>query len=194
MSFCIFLTCLFIFIQDENELSGYIHCLSPIKGKPGAKKYFDFTIQTENDVLRGVCFSPEKKNEIEHFTKAKSPVKIKRYSQNMKYGATNIVIEKNTHLSVTDKLPFEPAKLQSDNTVASLTTVCHNQTVTINGKLVKLYGSKRVPTNNLTKQEGLLTDTTGTIKVVFWEAFVNMGEEGKSYKFEKFVYKDDRFG
>lgn len=68
--------------------------------------------------------------------------------------------------------------------------------VTINGKLVKLYGSKKVPTNNLTKQEGLLTDTTGTIKVVFcnWEYFVDMGEAGKTYKFENFVYKDDRFG
>ena len=53
---------------------------------------------------------------------------------------------------------------------------------------------KKVPTNNLTKQEGLLTDTTGTIKVVFWEHFVDMGEEGKTYKFENFVYKDDRFG
>ena len=168
--------------------------MSPIKGKPGAKKYFDFTIQTENDVVRGVCFSPEKKNEIEHFTKSKSPVKIKRYSQNTKYGATNIVIEKNTQLSVTDDLLFKAADLDSGNTVASLTTICHNQTVTINAKLIKLYGSKRVPTNNLTKQEGLLTDNTGTIKVVFWESFVNMGEEGKSYEFTNFVYKDDRFG
>lgn len=39
-----------------------------------------------------------------------------------------------------------------------------------------------------------MTDTTGTIKVVFWEYFVDMGEEGKTYKFENFVYKDDRFG
>ena len=121
-------------------------------------------------------------------------MKIKRYSQNTKYGATNIVIEKSTQLSVTENLQFEPPKLESGNTVASLTTVCHNQMVTINGKLVKLYGSKKVPTNNLTKQEGLLTDTTGTIKVVFWEHFVDMGEQGKTYKFENFVYKDDRFG
>ena len=121
-------------------------------------------------------------------------MKIKRYSQNTKYGATNIVIEKNTQLSVTENLQFEPAKLESGNTVASLTTVCHNQMATINGKLVKLYGSKKVSTNNLTKQEGLLTDTTGTIKVVFWEHFVDMGKEGKTYKFENFVYKDDRFG
>ena len=103
------------------------------------------------------------------------------------------MIEKNTQLSVTENLQFQPAKLETCNTVASLTTVCHNQTVTINGKLVKLYGSKKVPTNNLTKQEGLLTDTTGTIKVVFWESFVDMGED-KTYKFQNFVYKDDRFG
>ena len=31
-------------------------------------------------------------------------------------------------------------------------------------------------------------------KVVFWESFVDMGEEGKTYKFQNFVYKDDRFG
>ena len=66
--------------------------------------------------------------------------------------------------------------------------------VTINSKSVKLHGSKKVPTNNLEKQEGLLTDTTGTINVVFWGHFVDMGKEGKTYKFENFVYKDDRFG
>lgn len=102
------------------------------------KKYFDFAIQTEQSVLRGICFSPEKKREIDHFIKTKSPIKIKKYGENDKFGATNIVIERNTSLSMSTPLPFGPTDMEGDKTVVSLRNVCPNQTVTLRGKLTKL--------------------------------------------------------
>lgn len=160
-----------------------------MKGKP-VLLCFDLTIQTGDDVERGVCFSPEKKNQIEHFCETKSPVKIRRFSQNMKYGNRNIVIEKNTYLSVAEILSFKAATIESGNTVASLSKVCHNQTV----KITKLYGTKKTSKNNLSKHERYVTDKTGNTKVVFWESFINTATEGKSYEFKNFMYKDDTLG
>lgn len=169
-------------------MSGYVHCLSPVKGanENNKKKYFDFAIQTEQSVLRGICFSPEKKREIDNFIKTKSPIKIKKYGENDKFGATS--------LSMSTPLPFGPTDMEGDKTVVSLRNVCPNQTVTLRGKLTKLYGLKKLPSCNLTKQEGLVTDSTGSIKVVFWESFVDMAQEGKSYDFKNFTYKNDNYG
>lgn len=188
----------FVFAPTDSpdEVTGYIQiCLSPIKGKQSKKKFFDFAIQTEQKVVRGVCFSPEKKKEVEHFISTKSPVKIRKYGQNDKFDPNNIVIERNTTLPVAAPLTFSPINMENNKTIAALSNICQNQTVTIRGKFTKLHGVKKIVTCNLMKQDAFfVTDATGTIKVVFWESFVNMAVEGKSYEFTNFTFKDDKFG
>ena len=49
-------------LQETKELEGYIHCLSPVKDTMNKQaKFFDFKVQLKEEIVRGVCFSPEKK-------------------------------------------------------------------------------------------------------------------------------------
>ena len=101
----------------SDELECYIHCISPIKnaGNPlNKRKYFDFKVQTNNEVLRGVCFSPEKRQKLEQVKNTKSPVKLKNFSHNNKFGPTNIVVERNTQIITSPSPSFPVADLNTD--------------------------------------------------------------------------------
>ena len=50
--------------MDQEEVVGYIHVVSHV-GQGQSKKFFDFRLQTQEDVIRGVCFSPGKKRAFE---------------------------------------------------------------------------------------------------------------------------------
>lgn len=91
--------------KETNELEGYIHCLSPVKDTMTKQaKFFYFKVQLKEEIVQGVCFSPEKKEKLEQFQKCKSPRKIRKYGQNHKYGARNIVIEKRTQVILSAAL------------------------------------------------------------------------------------------
>ena len=158
------------------------------------RKYFDFKVQTESEVLRGVCFSPERRQKLEDIQTAKSPVKLKNYTQNNKFGPTNIVIERNTQILTTPDAPFSFAPLKIDIAIQDLRSVTPNRIITVKGKLTKLCKAKQIPGKTFTKQEGLVADTTGSVKIVLWETFVGTCNEGESYKFSNFVYKQDNYG
>ena len=89
-------------------------------------------MQIKEEIVRGVCFSPEKKDKFEHFQKCKQSVKITQYGQNHKYVTRNIFIEKWTKviLSVAH-LPFACVDLDSNKAVGLLKRVAPNQTATI---------------------------------------------------------------
>lgn len=90
-----------------EDIECYMHNTSPLKWTRDKKrKYFDFQLQTEDDVIKGVCFSPEKREKIEHLDKTKSPVKIRKYGENSKFGSLNIVIERNTEIKVCTSASF----------------------------------------------------------------------------------------
>ena len=145
--------------------------------------------------MRGICFSPEKREKLEHFEKLKSGVKIKKYGENNKYGALNIVIERNTEIHpCSSAIPFGIKDLKNDKTIKSLEHVSANQTVTIRGKVIKMYDTKKIPGKDLTKQECMIADANAMIKVVLWESFINSCEVDKSYDFINFTYKMDRYG
>jgi len=52
--------------QHQTSVTGYLHNVSPIRTS-NKTKYFDMQIQTgEDEVKRGVCFSPPR---VQEFTK-----------------------------------------------------------------------------------------------------------------------------
>lgn len=91
-------------------------------------------------------------------------------------------------------LSFACVDLRSDKSIGSLKRVAPNKTVTIKGKVVNVYGRKKISGKNLSKQEGMIADSSDTIKVVLWESFIDSGEEGKTYEFINFTYKVDKYG
>ena len=71
---------LLIFIDKRSTLSGYVASVSPIKlSKPKKshnnqmkppKQYFDFYFHGQDEVRRGVCFSPQKHKILDEILKS----------------------------------------------------------------------------------------------------------------------------
>jgi hypothetical protein len=176
MSFIIFLSYILIkFLEclplspkkNAKEIDCFVHSVSPIK-TGGDKKwwYFDCNLQTKDNVVRAVCFSPERKDKFDHYEKTKSPVKITKFNENTTYGTTNVVIERHAIVETSSALPFERRDLSQDTTISSLSNVSSSQQVTIKGHLTDLFGSKKILSRSgqeLIKQDGLVSDATGTI-------------------------------
>ncbi len=82
-------------------------------------------------------------------------------------------------------------------TISLLSDISSGQQVTIKGHLTDLFGSKKFMSKSgqaLFKQDGLVSDPTGTIKVTFWGNFIDEAQKGKTYNFKQFVYKNDNYG
>lgn len=56
-----------------------------------------------------------------------------------------------------------------------------NQTVTVQGKVMKVYEVKKIPGKELRKQECVIVDSTSSIKVVLWESFIDSCVAEKSF-------------
>lgn len=67
-----------LLITPDSSLEGYVHLISPIQSSSKTKtKYFNFKLQTaETDSVRLVCYSPEKRVNLQQAFQNKSPVKI----------------------------------------------------------------------------------------------------------------------
>ena len=45
-------------LEKKHDVIGYFHNVTAIKESKNKFKYFNFDIQTENDLIKGVCFEP----------------------------------------------------------------------------------------------------------------------------------------
>ena len=66
-----------LFLDSSSTVSGYVASVSPVKlSKPKRKnqhqpkQYFDFYLHSEDEVRRGVCFSPQKYNLLGEISKS----------------------------------------------------------------------------------------------------------------------------
>ena len=107
---------LLIFIDKSSTLSGYVASVSPIKlSKPKKshnnqmkppKQYFDFYLHGQDEVRRGVCFSPQKHKILDEISKSQHDqgciiMKVK-------------LNEENTDFVLTDFTTITKSKLAYD--------------------------------------------------------------------------------
>ncbi|CAB3986871.1 Hypothetical predicted protein [Paramuricea clavata] len=168
----------------KRELVAYVHNVSPVKTSGGKKKsYFDMQLQTENDVVRGVCFASTRHADFSTVAEKKSPVKL-----------LNIDFDKHDHTSVLMggtvqlhevKASFAATTIPTSVNVSSLAAVNDKQIVSFKAKVATLSGTKRVDTRNGVKRkaEALLVDPHGGVKLVLWEDFILQVKEGLTYTF-----------
>ena len=80
--------------SDESTLTGYVHLISQVQTshKKTGIKYFDMALQTsQNESVRLVCYSPEKRTMLQQSQEKQLPVKITsaRMSPNKRFSATD---------------------------------------------------------------------------------------------------------
>lgn len=141
-------------------------------------------------MIKGVCFSPEKKETLDALSKQRSPVKIKKFSINQRYGRNDVVINKFTTITPTTTT-FEYQSQDDMITINSLRQVAPEQLVCIKGNIVQLSATKTVvlQSSHVRKQEGYIADPTGYIKIIFWGSHADATEQGSTYMFNKLRVK-----
>ena len=181
--------------RATDEITGFIQNVSPL-GQGQTKKYFDFQVQTGTDVVRAVCFSPSKRKAFDEASMKKSPVKIRKFMLDKKEGSTDILMNDKVQLDELDSVDFERREIVPQGlTISGLLNIMPEQLIDLKAKVISLQKPSTVKANTdnpLRKQEGLLIDPTGSIKVILWELDVDQVEEGQAYFFRNLRLKKNK--
>ena len=82
------------------------------------------------------------------------------------------------------KFQYQPMRdTQDPSSISSLSDVAPNQLVTIKANLFQLPGTKTIimdDSKQLTKQEGVMVDQTGHMKLVLWAEYTGQFKEKKT--------------
>jgi ssDNA-binding replication factor A large subunit len=184
----------------REPIIGYLHNLSPMKVSANENNYFDVSVQMKEKTIRAVCFSPEKMKPMKANLEASSPVKISNFSikRNRFTHDDEMHINKRTKLSEADvsEVDFNFVEEKVDevpfSTVSDLVGKDSTGQVNIVGR-VRLQGVPETIKSNgktLIKQDGVLTNESGSIRIVFWQSDIQKIESGSSYEFKKAILKN----
>eukprot|EP00794_Sanderia_malayensis_P002190 gene2190-2493_t len=184
-------------MAQEKEIVGYIHDVSHV-GKGDTRKYFDFQFQTDSNVIRGVCFSPGKKRSFEEAALKKSPVKLKKFIEDKKAESTDILMNDKVvieELTESD-IDFQHRQLvPKELNIGKLTEIALEQIITLKAKAFNVQKPVHIQTQrgtSLTKQEALLIDPHGTVKIILWEDDIDTIEDGGTYMFKNLRVKKNK--
>ena len=135
----------------------------------------------------------EKQGVLKTYALQKSPIKIKNYTLNNKYGTNDVVIGRRTTITPT-VVDFPYRCLDTVMTIGSLTQVAAEQLVAVKGKIAQLCASKTIVLGGqpVKKQEGCIVDPSGFIKVIFWGSHVDSVHQDATYIFNKLRLKSVR--
>lgn len=173
-------------VVPNSDIPCYIHAVSPVKSATvGNKKYFKLILQTKDQQVRAVCFSPEKQTELKTLEKVKSPVKIQDYDNSN----NDICIQKSTKIIPLEssQIDFERDEILGNGgmlpNLASIQKVAAEQVVNVKAQVVQISGTKYIDSERygtLKKQEVILRDETSSTRFILWEEYINSLEMNKT--------------
>ena len=178
-----------------------------VKTASSKRKYFNCTLQAENDPVKAVCYSPEKHSQLEIVAKTKSPVKLQNFKRTD--SSKDIVITKFTKITPLDKdeVAFhfqEDMTVKSADTVVNISSIAKlapEQLISVKAQVVSVSATKHVaiskPDNTGTikvpKQDLVIRDTTASIRVVLWGKYVDIAKPNVTYLFKHLRLKSSKF-
>lgn len=179
--------------SDESTLTGYVHLISQVQTshKKTGIKYFDMALQTsQNESVRLVCYSPEKRTMLQQSQEKQLPVKITsaRMSPNKRFSATDeYTISKKAKITPTS-LEFSYNSDLSNRYVSVEDALKADLYQTVDVEVKVLHKSPLKETlfqGNCTKckTDVIVADHTNSAKLVLWEDIIDKVDSGKSYRF-----------
>ena len=158
-------------------------------------------MQTEDRTVRTVCFSPEKHETFKRSFEASSPVKLSQFQlkSNRRTNEEEIIVNKRTKLDNPSEfeITFDIAAKEFDYTttttaVREVNEVRPGRAITVLGRLTFQGGTEYVNVRgkNLKKQETILTDETGSIRLVLWENDIQKVQSEETYMLTRSVVRE----
>ena len=158
------------------ELVSYVHSVSPVKkAKRSGIEYFNFKVQTENNVHEGVSFNVNIKEPLDDASAQKSPVKIKHFKQKANYrdnSKTDIELSQKSSVTLLrdTSLPYrncpdQHPKIQSINNIFK--DCCDKQIVSVCGYLnsENCFITEMIES---CRKDVYLNDASGIITLSIW--------------------------
>lgn len=135
-----------------------------------------------------VGFQEKQHEKLENLANQRSPVEIAKCAIKPSLAdSSKFEVLLNTYTQVS-KSPTKfdvPANLLDGEarsfSLKTISTMSNNDKVTTTVKCVKVDNPTKLNTGKV-KQDTIIADSTGTIRLTLWEEDVNKIEEGKSYK------------
>ena len=161
-----------------KDVHGYIHSVSEIQipANPKSARYFDFTIQENQEDTRVICFTAEKKDELKRREEAKLPTSLTSISpQKRRYGdGVEYKMNKYSRIERAKNLAFQWKASNTDQSDQILQSAPNGQSVGLKAKVL-FKGDKETvyskhAKKNLTKYDIVVADTTGAVTVTLWES------------------------
>ena len=148
--------------------------------------FSDFQLQSKDKYLRGVCFSPPKRQLFKWLEEGGSPVKIKKFRLSTNSNTDDLLMNSNLEIKQLSASPFPRVDIPSTLTLGMLKTIVPAQLITLKAKVTALQPEKTLETSKgpLNMVEGQIVDTQGYSKIIFWQDFCNQVNEGSTYFFE----------
>lgn len=179
-----------------------MHNVSPVKVSDKNKKWFECTFQTPQRTIRGVCFNPSD-SDVKKFQDAatsKSPIKVPnaRLGNKRPGYPQDIIIPNKARIEQIDPLPgFQHQAMDTETkcSIGNLNNLKTGQLISITAYVNCLTSIKEV-TQKSTKQqvsvrECMLTDSTGSVKLVLWGTFTSKVANGNTYHFTNIRIKSN---
>ena len=152
--------------------------------------------------MRAVCFSAEKRSELQAIAKSKSPIKLKNYKQTSSK-SDDLTITKFTNITTLEKneVRFDyseeisSAATGKSVNISTIPKLASEQLIQIKAKVVKISGVKVQSTRfgQVNKQDVIVADPTATTKIVLWGEFVNCLELNETYTLKNVRIKSTKF-
>ena len=90
--------------------------VSPVK----KKNYSDMRLVSKTDTKRAVCFAVDRREEFCAYQAQKSPVKIKNFSVNKKFGNDDILLNSKSSINIIAKVDSFVPDEHSEKTILSI--------------------------------------------------------------------------
>lgn len=166
------------FLGEEDSLTCYIHDLSPVKkARSGNTEYYNFTVQTKQNVHQGVSFRMDLRDKLEKATEEKSPVKLKNFKRKVNWkdnSQQDIEINRNTKIE-DSQAGFPHKKIKRDiakqlKIKSILDNSYDRQAVTVVGFInIDSMATSAMDVNGDTKRTDVfINDDSGIILLSLW--------------------------
>ena len=160
--------------QSANVITGYVHKISEVHTPTKGNVYFDFNLQlSPSKVVRGVCYSPEKRAKLKETRQKKIHVAVKIDNVQAPIGMRRASEQEYTvkKSGITPSIvPFPSNETFSQTTfsISDMDDISDFQAINVNAKVLSVgqQSTLKVRRKTLQKEDAIIADQTASIKLV----------------------------
>ena len=164
--------------------------MSTLKKSKRNFKYFNFSIQLENDFVQGVCFEPNLHQDLTLKQELQRPIKVSHYSvkeSTLNKDGFSIVVNRRTKLENYDDCHFEYKEPEQQNPVriCEIQDLKEYDIISTVGKVHIVGQPKKIKLDDdreLRKLDCNIADSSGAVKLTVWENAISEIDDDKYYQ------------